>query len=315
MKTNKKYKNKKKTATKTTPVKNTQSPSVNTETKKPFYRRLSAKQWKWRGRAAILIGILCMMVPLLYNAKSLFTKAYLIRLKNSLYMNEKNVALDRVYFQSSDMIVTIDSSTLDDGFTIDESKMGYLGIAEAIRIKDYDNQSSYVASGSSDYGVVIKNGQVFGLLETENSEMVGGFIIKDSETIPDEYRATPTEELLADIIEADSKKVKYEGDYTTPSGESVSRFHVVVKSGGEWYLYLSNKTHHLVRTVKIDKNNLQITDITPFTEELQYFDSMENYQSFALISAKDFDSIYRQFAFYALTTSGLGVGEAQELTD
>ncbi len=263
-------------------------------------RKALAKKFHLFGRIALAIGFLFLVLPAVLSSKWVSPKQYLLKNSKNWYHNDTDICIERFYYESPDTIITRQSSTTD-GYHIDEEKLRKLHITDQFLIADENNQSQYFVSGNTAHGTLVKGGQIYGILEDVDTSMAGCFIVKDPETILENYQATPTDDLLSFINGIDSRNITYEGTIDVDNGK-ISVFYLK-SPGKDMYLYYSSDKKSLCRTIQISSNALQVTDIITLDKNITFFEEMESFPSFSLIDAEEYHSMFKNFSIYALTKS------------
>ena len=250
----------------------------------------------------ILITLTIICLPFLMFLKQISPRTYLFGKEKKLYNNDQNIKLEITYYESPDVIATLQSSTTD-LFHINEEKLKKINVSETTLIKDDATQSDFIIAGDAQHGTYIQNNQLYAFVENTASNMVGCYIIRGEKEAADEYKIYPTSDLIKKLEQTDSRKVTYEG--LIKQDEEYSLFCITTDDTHLTYLYVSNKTHRIKRSIRIEDKTIQVTDVSELNEEVTFFKNMETFNAFNLITKADFDSIYKQFAFYALSTSSL----------
>ncbi len=243
--------------------------------------------------AIFVISVIILLIGIgLYNTSRVkYSVAGLGVERNKIFPKE-NYEVWGINYKSDLAILSPDTITKD-GFNIDTEHFSPEAVAVHYIYKDEDNQSALYTLGNSQFGTLIKKGQMYGVVSLNNSEMFGGYILTgDTQSFKDTVTVSNIVKLKGVNAVEFLKTIEYEGKkYDIVKIETATAVD---------YLYLDKKSQRCVQKYSISENVVgRYTYGDYLGEEVPFFENMETYP-FYTKDCEDFKTEYEQFVYASI---------------
>ncbi len=210
----------------------------------------------------------------------------------------ENIKCNIVAYDTDLSTVSYQSITMDDNYTINPDVMKVKALANEDIIVDKDNQSSFFTWGNSQFGTILKNGQLYGLISYEDADITKAFLVDNSDTIIDKYTLNLSLDNISYAKYLDTIKI---------DGKTIDIVHVEANKT-ENYVYIDRKSKRCLQYFEISDNMVSVHTFSDYNGDITFFDGMETYPIY-ISKADYFDETYSQFVYSAalLATNNITV--------
>ncbi len=241
---------------------------------------------------AVIIIIIAFSV---YEATRIkYTVAGLGVSRNRLFPQE-NIEVSSITYATDLLIINPDTITAD-GYNLNYDVLSPQTVSSHLILKDKDNQSSFYTLGSSQFGLITKGGQMFGVVSLNNSQMRGGYIITGDTSSFKENTDISTIIGLKNVTDAEFYKTI---EYNSKKYDIVK----VITSYTIDYLYIDKGTKRATQSFQISDNSITHYIYSDYTGEIEFFENIENYP-FYTKDCEEFAKEYEQYVYASILLAG-----------
>ncbi len=234
--------------------------------------------------AIVLIGITTYLLLANFIFPSRYKEQWFNAFDDEIFPNE-HIMCNTIIYDTALSDISYEGITNADNITPNEESLTIKAFASEEKILDKDNQSAFYTWGNAQFGTVLKNGQLYGLISYNNTEIQASYLV-------DNANAELLDKHTLDLGIKDITSV----NYITTIEDNGSKIDIIqVNTPINYnYVYIDHKAKRCLQYYEISNNTVTYHKFSDYDGEITFFENMETFPMY-ITKAEEFDEIYSQF--------------------